>query len=232
VLSSSFFFSFFFFFFFLNFLFCDSGTPLSQTVDEGIILQLSNFALAGPADGVTQVVIESEGDSYVIANLSWPGHAQFSSDIAFSDQDVKISVKGKGEVHVTGTFSIDSMMDDSDEMGDSDLMAEYPSGSSDSEGEGYPAHVGSKRVELLDEDGGSDSSDSSAEKAIQAAAAKAAQGKPQQGKPQQQQQQQGKPQQQQGKPQQQQGKPQQQQGGKVQEIGKSIKCTVLMFCLC
>ncbi len=181
-------------------------------------------------EGVTQVFVESEGDSYVVATLS-AAHPQFSTEIALTDQDVTLSVKGKGEVHVTGTFAIDSMMDESgDEMDDSDLMAEYPSDSDEEEGldHAHPAHTGN-RVQLLPEDGGSDSSDSSAEKKVQAAASKAGKqgGKPAQaqgGKPQQQQ---GgakpQPQQQGGKPQQQGGKPQQQQGGKPaapQQAGK------------
>jgi hypothetical protein len=58
-------------------------------------LQLTNFALSGPTEGVTQVLVESEGDSYVIATLTWPNNTQHTSDIAFSDQDVKVFVKGK-----------------------------------------------------------------------------------------------------------------------------------------
>jgi hypothetical protein len=113
---------------------------------------------------VTQVFVETEGDSYLVATLS-AAHPQYLTDVAVSDQEVTLSVKGRGEVHVTGTFSLDSAMMSDSEMDDSDLMAEYPSGS-DSEGgdADHPAFAGTKRVELLEEDGGSDSSDSNLEK--------------------------------------------------------------------
>ena len=49
--------------------------------------------------------VESEGDVYAVAALSWPAHAQYCSDVAFTDQDIKVLVKGKGEVRHTFFFS-------------------------------------------------------------------------------------------------------------------------------
>ena len=101
--------------------------------------------------------VESDGDNYLLAHLS-KQHPQHTTNLVFSDQEIKLYVKGKGEVHLTGSFQIENMYDDSDEMGDSDLMGEHPSSSSDEEGAaGFPAHVGAKRIEMLDEDSSSSS---------------------------------------------------------------------------
>merc|ERR1711991_782419 len=80
-------------------------TPLEQGIEEGIILQLSNFALVNAREEA-QVWVESEGDSYILVSLN-SHHPQHAADVIFTDQEIKLFVKGKGEVHVTGTFAID-----------------------------------------------------------------------------------------------------------------------------
>merc|ERR1711991_7808 len=171
-------------------------TPLEQGIEEGIILQLSNFALVNAREEA-QVWVESEGDSYILVSLN-SHHPQHAADVIFTDQEIKLFVKGKGEVHVTGTFAIDdSMMSGSeDELGDSDLMAEYPSSDDEDVDPGHPAYAGSRRIEMLE-----DESSSSSEPPVQVKKQKVSQ------QPQQQQQQQKK----QKQPQQQQQQQQQQQ---------------------
>jgi hypothetical protein len=80
-------------------------------------------------------------------------------DILFSDQDIRLYVKGKGEVHVSGTFQLDETMfgDSDDELDDEDLMAEYPSSSDDEEGAEHPAYLGDRVMEMEDSSSSSSS---------------------------------------------------------------------------
>merc|ERR1712000_233062 len=116
--------------------------------------ELPNFASLNP-ETPTQVWVETEGDSYLVVTLN-KHTPQYTTNVVFSDQDVKISVKGAGEVHITGTFQIDGMLDsDDEELDDDDLMAEYPSSSGDEEGD-HPAYAGTRRIEMLEESSSSE----------------------------------------------------------------------------
>ncbi len=155
-----------------------------------------------------QLLVESEDTSYVLCTLQWGQLNQYQADIAFTDQSIKLHVKGSGELHVCGTFSIDNFMDEDDdgeEFGSDELMGDYSSGSEGSDAE-HPAFAGTKRIEVLgddeddddDDDDDDDESDTKPKAAIAggkgpAGGAPARPAAPQQGgnKPQQQQQQGG-----------------------------------------
>ncbi len=125
---------------------------LTPPPSQGLILTLNSVALAGPADGVVQVFVESgeddERESIVLCSLEWGKFNQFQCKASFTDQDVKISVKGNGEVHVCGTMELDPAALDSEDYGSDDMGP-----LSDDSGEGeHPAFQGTKRIEVMDED--------------------------------------------------------------------------------
>jgi hypothetical protein len=102
-----------------------SGSSVDPEIPEGRFLTLSQVSLHAPNQGRVTLFCETNGTKYVLCNLEWERVEQVALNLQFYSEDsIKFSTTGKGEVHLIGHLGVEAPLYDSEDDLDEDEFRE------------------------------------------------------------------------------------------------------------
>jgi len=102
-----------------------SGSSVDPEIPEGRFLTLSQVSLHAPNQGRVTLFCETNGTKYVLCNLEWDRVEQVALNLQFfSEDEIKFSTTGKGEIHLIGHLGVEAPLYDSEDDLDEDEFRE------------------------------------------------------------------------------------------------------------